>query len=144
LLQSNEQREDQKLHFPMKRTNCFFVIICIALMFMSCGDEQGTLKGDVQFMGLPCQPGQPDYRVPPCTGPFPSYEIAVFDPDNLEEPVMTTTTAKNGKYQLTLAVGEYIIMTQAGPRDQDQRENRFRIEKDQVTVLNLAVNTGIL
>ncbi|MEM0997141.1 MAG: hypothetical protein AAGN35_08680 [Bacteroidota bacterium] len=123
----------------------YSVLLLIPLLALcGCGDEQGILRGKVSFQGLPCQPGQPDYRVPPCTGPFPSYELAVFDPDDLESPVVTTTTNGLGTYQLTLPVGEYVIFTQNGPKAENRKANRFEIEKDAVTSLDLAISTGIL
>lgn len=118
------------------------ILLCLGIS--ACGEEQGTLRGDVRFRGLPCQPGQPDFRVPPCSGPYPSYEIAIFSPDDLDAPLVTTMTNSLGKYELKLPVGEYIILTQNGPQPDLHKENRFNILKDEVTALSLEINSGIL
>jgi hypothetical protein len=118
------------------------VLLCLGIS--ACGEEQGTLKGTVAFRGLPCQPGQPDFRVPPCSGPYPSYEVSIFSPDDLESPLVTTMTDSRGTYELKLPVGEYLIMTQNGPQPDIRKENRFNILKDEVTALSLEINSGIL
>lgn len=119
-------------------------LIVLCLSISSCGEEQGTLRGTVRFRGLPCQPGQPDFRVPPCSGAYPSYEIAIFSPDDLESPLVTTMTDSQGKYELKLPVGEYLVLTQNGPQPDIRKENRFNITKDEVTALSLEINSGIL
>jgi hypothetical protein len=42
----------------------------------------GDLEGTVWFIGNPCEPGAA-LPVPPCDGPYPSYEIVVYQDDGV-------------------------------------------------------------
>ncbi|HHG84468.1 MAG TPA: hypothetical protein ENJ82_06950 [Bacteroidetes bacterium] len=104
----------------------------------------GKLSGLVTFKGLPCQPGQPDFKVPPCSGAYPKYEIKVFKAADLEIPLISTMTNGQGHFEMNLQVGDYVIYTQDGPMANNRKQHKFRVEKDQMTTLKLSINTGIL
>lgn len=121
-------------------------LLCILCMgfLISCGKDLGILQGSVRFRGLPCQEGQTDYNVPPCSGPYPKYEVTIYQADNLLEPVMSTITDENGEFKVVLKAGDYIIRTQNGPdKRSNLKNNEFSIVKEQITSIDLKVSVGI-
>lgn len=127
---------------PMKRIIPFFVLVL--LLAAGCKDEVGKVAGTVTFQGVNCQEGQPDFKVPPCTGAYPKYEIKVFKAGETENPVLTTMTGDDGSYSIDLPAGDYVIFTQNGPKESNKQENAFKVEKEKTTSLPLRVHTGIL
>ncbi len=130
----------------MQKNLSLLTVLCIMGLFLltACGKDLGILQGSVRFKGLPCQAGQTDFNVPPCSGPYPKYEVVIFEASNLLEPVMTTTTDENGEFKAVLKAGEYVIRTQNGPNKRNNlMNNPFTIIKEQITSIELKVSTGI-
>jgi hypothetical protein len=70
--------------------------------------DSGILQGTINFIGLECPPFNRQ-EVPPCSGPYPNFNITVYTDDNEKEIVATTQTDSNGNYQIALKPGKYLI-----------------------------------
>ena len=124
--------------------NLALVLMALAFICLSCGKDLGVVQGKVRFEGLPCQEGQTDFNVPPCSGPYANYQIKVFKEDNLLTPIFTTESSVDGSFKIVLPVGNYVIRTQNGKDARNDQQNfPFTVEKNKVTPLDLVVNTGI-
>lgn len=127
-----------------------FLVLPLALLFWivlsahGCRPEMGKLAGKVEYRGVPCQPGQPDFNVPPCSGSYPNYEVQIFHVSKLDEPVLKIKTGPDGLFQVDLPAGDFIIYTQNGPFEKNKKENKFSIKPKESTTIQLMVNTGIL
>ena len=102
----------------------------------------GKVTGTVHFSGLNCQPGQPDFNVPPCTGAYPNYKIEVYKADG-KTLALTAMTSALGAYRIDLPDGEYVIYTQNGPMEDNRKEHAFHIQRGNIVNLDLQVSTGI-
>lgn len=105
--------------------------------------DKGKVTGQVTFSGLPCQPGQPDFNVPPCTGPYPNYKIEVYEGDDKKNLRLTAMSDSKGNFSIELASGDYVIYTPNGPMENNLQKNAFHINKGEVSRLDLRVSTGI-
>lgn len=109
--------------------------------------EPWNLEGNVIFRGKPCNPNSTSYRVPPCSGPYPDYEIIVYLDGNYESKekviVTKTKTDMQGKYKTFLNAGKYVIYTKAGMFPSSIKANDFEISEEKNTKLDLVVDTGI-
>jgi hypothetical protein len=124
--------------------SCSLAFLWTVFIAAGCKLEMGKLSGKVQFRGVPCQVGQPDYNVPPCSGYYPNYEVQVYLDGQMDKPVLTVKSAEDGGYIADLPVGDYIIRTQNGPQIKNQKENKFKISAGETTELDLMISTGIL
>jgi hypothetical protein len=99
------------------------------------------VKGTVYFIGSECPPTA-SIRVPPCSGPFPGYNVEVYDEDGttLVKRVMTDAM---GKFTVSLEPGHYIIYTQAGPFPSHKLANEIVVNENQVVEKDLNIDTGI-
>jgi hypothetical protein len=102
----------------------------------------GKVSGVVSFQGLNCQPGQPDFNIPPCSGPYPNYKIEVYREDGTNL-ALTAMTDPKGNYGIELPTGKYVIYTQNGPMEKNREKHAFAIEKGKTSNLDLKVSTGI-
>ena len=129
----------------MKRFVLPFALMTIwaILTAAGCKQELGFVDGKVEFRGVPCQPGQTDFKVPPCSGPYPNYEVKIFRPDTGTEPVLSIKTGPDGRFRSELPPGDYVIRTQHGLMEKDQKENKFSIRAKENTPLPLVIYTGI-
>gem|GEM_PF-2216685 len=118
--------------------------VWMILTAQSCKDSFGSISGKVSFKGVPCQAGQPDFHVPPCSGPYPQYEIQIFTVTQTETPVLTLKSGLDGQFQADLPAGEYVIFTQNGPFEKHKKQNFFVVVPKQTSTVNLLINTGIL
>jgi hypothetical protein len=141
----------------MKCIHCFTGLIVFLVLLSNCSgripteppynmvvseNEKGILTGQVTFIGLPCNPDIPNFKVPPCEGPYPNYPITVYTVDG-RTTVARTSSDKNGNYRIELSAGNYIIYTQSGLNKSDVRANQVTIANGRSTRLDLAVDTGI-
>lgn len=103
----------------------------------------GILEGGVRFRGKPCPPSIYT-TVPPCSGPYPNYEIAIYAEKILDRPYITTKTNILGKFRLALEDGNYVIYTRSGPFKSDLKATRFSIARNmKVTLPTLIIDTGM-
>ena len=99
-----------------------------------------SIVGTVYFKGLPCKSG--NYKVPPCSGPYPHYKIEVYTENR--NIVCETLTNSKGEFKLLLPDGKYVIFTQAGAAKDVIKANAFSVEKGNMAKqLNLVVDKGI-
>ncbi len=142
-----------------RRFSLIAVALCAAhLLLASCGpsmgglkpeDEkgaqrkrQGTLEGTVYYLGIACTPqtySGMEIKIPPCNGPYPNYEIVIYNEDGTTE-IAKTVSSKDGRYHLSLDPGHYIIYT---PRGNGTKANSITIESRQTFDLDLVVNPAI-
>jgi hypothetical protein len=131
----------------MKKTFLFaiigFFVLDVAWGGRGCNrPDTGRVTGVVNFSGLNCQPGQPDFNIPPCTGPYPNYKVEVYESDgkSLKTTVMTDL---KGNYRVELPSGAYVIYTQNGPMENNRKEYKFNVRSGGAVSLDLNVSTGI-
>jgi hypothetical protein len=105
--------------------------------------DSGKVAGTVTFSGLPCQPGQPDFNVPPCTGPYPNYKIDVYESADEKNLKITAMTDARGNFSIELPKGSYVIFTQNGPMEKNVQKNTFTIGNGTESHLDLRISTGI-
>jgi hypothetical protein len=106
---------------------------------------KGFLEGTVMFIGLPCPPEElngREPRVPPCDGPYPNYEITVYQTDG-KTIVAKGISDANGHYEISLNAGNYLIYTPSGLSQNDVKANRVTIVEGETTKLDLVVDTGV-
>jgi hypothetical protein len=98
------------------------------------------VKGVVHFLGLECPPNIPT-RTPPCSGPYPNYEVTAYS-DNCNTVVGTTKSDSAGEYYLALRSGNYTISTQTGLNPSEFQCDSIVI-KQGILVKDLYLDTGI-
>jgi hypothetical protein len=104
-----------------------------------------NLEGTVYFIGQPCAPSRDNkISVPPCEGPYPNYEIKIYEKINGKNTIVCVTkTDENGNFRVLLKPGEYVIYTQNGISLFEQTSHEFRITDYEITRLSLEVDVGI-
>lgn len=103
---------------------------------------QWNFEGSVRYRGEPCPPGSLLFRVPPCSGPYPNYEIIIHGQDG-KTIVSKLKTDLNGNYKGLLSPGTYVIYTRADIVPSNLKSIRFTIEPAKITKLStLVVDTG--
>jgi len=103
--------------------------------------ENGTLQGMVSYIGKPCPPTQ--LTVPPCSGPYPNYDIIIFDSDEITE-ISSTISDENGNYKISLMPDDYVVY-------QKQRQQNKMVDyalpvtiiSKQVTSQDIIIDGGI-
>lgn len=102
----------------MKKKYFFTVIaifaIVIIILFSSSdkiliSKKLGVLEGVVHFSGVACAPDR--IKTPPCDGPYPDYDVIVYDKEG-KIAIAKTRTDQNGYYQIILNEGTYILYVQ--------------------------------
>ena len=105
-----------------------------------------NLEGKVFFKGSSCNPSSTFFKVPPCTGPYPNYEVNIYSNNNNNSEktlIATTKTDADGNYRILLEPGQYVIYTKAGKFPANVNSNIFMIEEGKITTLDLMIDTGI-
>lgn len=117
--------------------------------------DSWNLEGTVSFRGEPCNPDSVSYKVPPCSGPYPDYEITIHpDVQDLDlrgsaqesekvSTVIRTKTDERGEFKVSLEPGKYVIYTRSGISPSDNRSNTVTITEGKSTHLDLIVDTGV-
>ncbi|KPK75054.1 MAG: hypothetical protein AMS25_18655 [Gemmatimonas sp. SM23_52] len=100
----------------------------------------GALAGTVYFVGLPCRLISPSR--PPCDGPYPDYEVVVYESDGVTEAARTRSDER-GRYFVALEPGDYVIFTPAGLAARFRNPNTATVLAGKLTRLDLVVDTGI-
>lgn len=105
--------------------------------------KTGKLMGIVAFSGLPCQPGQPDFNVPPCTGPYPNYKVEVYKSGDETNPKTSATTDARGYYSIELPAGDYVVFSQNGPKETNRLTHKVHVDAGGTASLDFSISTGI-
>ena len=103
--------------------------------------ENWNVRGTVFYKGLPCR--AENQRVPPCSGPYPGYNITVHPKENSNLVSAIVQTDDKGEFRIWLPDGEYVIYTQTGPKGSINRENYLAIQGGKGNVLDLTIDTGV-
>jgi hypothetical protein len=129
-----------------------FVLISILLALLLAGcDKQvypagsgsmkhGILIGTVTFVGVPCPPDR--RKVPPCDGPYPDYEVVIFNRDG-RTAVARTITDKDGRFRVELPEGNYVIYSKGYERRTLQIPHHIEIKAGKTAQLDITIDTGI-
>lgn len=107
------------------------------------GEGSGMVEGVVSFVGTPCNPQYP-FKVPPCDGPYPNYEV-VFYKEDKKTVAAKATTDQNGKYQAALESGTYYILPSeaAFGKTLRPREVKVVVKAQETIQQNIRIDTGI-
>jgi hypothetical protein len=120
--------------------------ILLASLFLGLalftGCKTGNVTGTVTFHGVPCPPESNANKVPPCQGPYPHYEVKIYEKSGAEIEA-TTQTDEAGMFSVRLPPGQYKILAQNGITADDMQMYDFAVEKGKKTVVDITVNTGI-
>jgi hypothetical protein len=102
-----------------------------------------NLEGTVQYVGKPCPPNSKFFTVPPCSGPYPNYEVIIYDEDG-KRVISKIKTDSNGNFKAFLEPGSYLIHTRAGLSPSNIKATHFTIQPSKNTNLgSLFVDTGL-
>jgi hypothetical protein len=102
-----------------------------------------NLEGAVQFLGKPCPPNSSFSAVPPCSGPYPNYEVIIYSGSS-KTIAAKIRTDPNGVFRTWLEPGSYTIYTRAGISASHLKTTHFLIQEGKITRLNtLIVDTGL-
>ena len=92
------------------------------------------------FVGKPCPPSRTG---PPCDGPYPNYEVVIYEKDekNIVNKIMTDD---QGNFEVQLPVGNYLVF------GKNLDFNKiieipivFTIESEQTKSIEITINEGI-
>jgi hypothetical protein len=99
------------------------------------------IKGTVYFIGADCPP-KSAMKVPPCSGPYPGYDVTVYAEDG-KNTKRTVKTDTNGNYFVSLRPGNYIIDTQPGRLDFPKEAVKVIVTENHVSRQDLHIDTGL-
>jgi hypothetical protein len=99
------------------------------------------IKGTVYFNGMDCPPTAAK-TVPPCSGPYPEYNLTIFGQDG-KTIITTVKTDRMGNYSVSLAPGHYIIYVQRGPLMSQMEPDNVIIKENEIMKKDLYIETGI-
>lgn len=99
---------------------------------------ESELNGFVYFMGLECNP-EGIKKIPPCSGPYPNYEILIHDEDG-KNLIAKTKTNDKGEYSISLEPGNYVIYI---PHGFSNQSNTITIKENEITKKDLIIDKGI-
>jgi hypothetical protein len=123
---------------PLPAVLVVVVAVLVAVSFIRAPAAGGTgvLEGTVTFIGLPCR----DSNVPPCSGPYPDYEVGVYAQDG-RTYVASAIAGGDGRYSIRLEEGNYVVYSPSGPVE--VAKHAVSIAQGRTTILNLTMDTGI-
>jgi hypothetical protein len=90
-----------------------------------------NLEVAVFNVGLQCPPDSEFFKVPPCTGPYPNYNLTIITSDGKSILVKTDI---NGKFKTLLKPGSYVITAP------NMKDTSFTIEENTPKKLNLLIS----
>jgi hypothetical protein len=102
--------------------------------------QTGVLEGSVTFIGVPCGP-QVERKTPPCDGPYPDYEVVVYDASG-ETAVGRTRSNAGARYEIALPGDvEYSVFVPSGIRNRTKLS--VVVPAGARKTLDLQIDTGI-
>lgn len=113
----------QKITDPLLRTPVKNVVFNNGILYIltdgsgilkdltpSCPDTNGIISGTVYFRGIECHPL--NMKVPPCEGPYPDYEVVVYNQSGTTV-IDRAFTDENGQYSFSLPPTTYVIYSKS-------------------------------
>src|ERR687889_75515 len=98
------------------------------------GNESSSMiagvRGTVYFNGMDCPPTAAK-TVPPCSGPYPEYNLTIFAQDG-KTIITTVKTDMMGNYSVSLEPGHYIIYVQTGPLKSQMEPDNLILKENQI------------
>jgi hypothetical protein len=121
--------------------------------FTESKSDSWNLQGNIYFQGMNCNPKKTNITVPPCSGPYPNYEVIVSSSKDCKTILSKTKSDRNGNYRMRLDPGNYIICPKSGNATpppphpfgvkEEPKPIHFIIKEGTVTNLDLVIRTGI-
>jgi len=102
--------------------------------------QVGVVEGVVYFVGKPCPPSRVG---PPCDGPYPNYEVVIYEIDG-KSIVNKINTNDEGTFEVQLPVGKYIVFEKSVDFNKvKETPIVFTIEPDKRKSLEISIDQGI-
>ena len=102
--------------------------------------QTGILEGAVTFIGTPCGP-QTERKTPPCDGPYPDYEVVVYNASG-ETVIGRTRSNASARYEISLPGEiEYVVFTPSGINT--RTTHNVLVPAGGRKTLDLQIDTGI-
>jgi len=102
--------------------------------------QQNGVEGIVYFVGKPCPSTMTG---PPCDGPYPNYEVIIYEIDGKTVAHRTITDDK-GNFEAQLLPGDYIVFGKnPGFNTIEDTPILFTIEPNKRTSIEILINEGI-
>lgn len=102
--------------------------------------QVGVVEGVVYFVGKPCPPSRVG---PPCDGPYPNYEVVIYEIDG-KSIANRTITDDEGNFEAQLPVGDYLVFEKNFDINKvKETPIMFTIEPDKRRSLEISIDTGI-
>jgi hypothetical protein len=99
----------------------------------------GRVEGTVSFVGSDCNPAVAGFSVPPCSGPYPGYALAILDASGTSVVTRVTTDAE-GRYAAAVPPGRYLVRVPGGEAEQ---RITFTVSVGVDTNVDVSIDTGI-
>lgn len=101
--------------------------------------QNGVVEGVVYYVGIMC----PSSRTgPPCDGPYPNYEVVIFEVSG-ESVIARTFTDNNGNFEAELPPGDYIVFGKnPGFNTVEETPIFFTIEPEKRKSIEILINEG--
>jgi hypothetical protein len=105
--------------------------------------SNGTLKLSVFLSGMVCPPHSFFKTTPPCSGPYPDYNVTIQSNDTNNTVVKSVKTNESGLVITELPEGNYVIFSPPYSLLQQPLSNYFTIERGNVTNMKIRVNGAV-
>jgi len=103
-------------------------------------NQIGGVEGIVYFVGKPCPPSRIG---PPCDGPYPNYEVVIYEMDG-KTVVHRTITDDKGNFEVQLPVGDYLVLEiDFGLNQIEEIPIVFSIEPEKIKNIKISIDKGI-
>jgi hypothetical protein len=101
-----------------------------------------TIFGTVYYSGIPCRPL--NMKIPPCDGPYPNYEVIIYDQSGMEI-VDRIFTDDDGNYSFTLPAGIYTIYSRSVDINMKPVNipNKIPLNSNKRFKFDIVIDTGI-
>jgi hypothetical protein len=125
----------------MRSSSVILLAVSLAVCSPTSASKQsGVLEGTVTFIGAPCGPGA-ERKTPPCDGPYPDYDVVVYNAAG-DTVVGRTTSNANARYEITLPGDvEYAVFVPSGVNTRTKLS--IVVPAGGRKTLDLQVDTGI-
>ena len=103
-------------------------------------NQFGVIEGIVYFVGKPCPPNRVG---PPCDGPYPNYEVVIYEIDG-KTVFHRTITDDKGNFELQLPIGDYLAFEiDFGFNQIEEIPIEFSIEPEKIKNIKISIDKGI-
>ena len=130
-----------KRNFAILLMTSAIVVVAVLSLTLNQVGQKGTLEGTVNYEGLACPPN--NFKIPPCSGPYPNYEVVIYKNDN-QTIVAQTRSDAGGHYKIELDKGSYVIKVKSNQFNKAiETLTQVTIEPNKNTKFNINIISGI-